>query len=276
MFYDWLFREDDPDLSDETDDEIDDEIDDVQKEPITLDKERDMKDYVPDLVAIYDKIFDKIWVRTKDMKDRLDIQQHRLHKKNTIIQLSVVYLSAISAAFQALTSPKYELIFDKTETMVNESTSTTTEELDDRLESNIIADIMPYLTLFTSTYSSIIIATARHLKIEERIGRVCNIKERFAELLSRAKYYRVLLRPWKDPNYYLHDPKRERFDEWVMLVKKIDKEYHHLVDIRKELYVNYYKTIHVSSYNKYSKVADKYKREKHKRKAENGESIGNP
>lgn len=272
MFYDWLFREDDPDLSDETDDEIDD----IQKEPITLDKESDMKDYVPSLVAIYDKIFDKIWVRTKDMKDRLDIQQHRLHKKNTIIQLSVVYLSAISAAFQALTSPKYELIFDKTETMINESTSTTTEELDDRLESNIIADIMPYLTLFTSTYSSIIIATARHLKIEERIGRVCNIKERFAELLSRAKYYRVLLRPWKDPNYYLHDPKRERFDEWAMLVKKIDKEYHHLVDIRKELYVNYYKTIHVSSYNKYSKVADKYKREKNKRKVENGEAIGNP
>ena len=94
----------------------------------------------------------------------------------------------------------------------------------------------------------------------------CNIKERFAELLSRAKYYRVLLRPWKDPNYYKHDPKCERFDEWTILVKKIDKEYHHLVDIRKELYVNYYKTIHVSSYNKYSKVADKYKAEKNKRK----------
>tara|TARA_A100001015_G_C14926898_1_gene686747 strand:- start:736 stop:1356 length:621 start_codon:yes stop_codon:yes gene_type:complete len=201
------------------------------------------------------------------MKDRLDIQQHRLHKKNTIIQLSVVYLSAISAAFQALTSPKYELTFDKgVEIVDNQTLSQESDIIGDRFEGNFIADLMPYLTLCTSTYSSIIIATARHLKIEERIGRVCNIKERFAELLSRAKYYRVLLRPWKDPNYYKHDPKCERFDEWTILVKKIDKEYHHLVDIRKELYVNYYKTIHVSSYNKYSKVADKYKAEKNKRK----------
>ena len=79
----------------------------------------------------------------------MDIQQHRL-QKNTIIQLSVVYLSAISAAFQALTSPKYELIFGKSEALINETTETM-EQVDDRLESNVIADIMPYLTLFTST-----------------------------------------------------------------------------------------------------------------------------
>ena len=98
----------------------------------------------------------------------------------------MVYLSAISAHFQALTSPKYELIFDKSEALINETTETM-EQVDDRLESNVIADIMPYLTLFTSTYSSIIIATARHLKIEERIGRVCNIKEDLQQIAFTGK-----------------------------------------------------------------------------------------
>ena len=162
--------------------------------------------------------------------------RNRLHKKNTVIQLSVVYLSATSAFFQAFFSSRFEFVFDNGNSTVQ-----------DTYEESTVTEVLPIITLVISSYSSIIIATARHLKIEERIGRVCNLKERFAELLSKTKYHLVSLRPWENPDYYIHDTTDTRRNEWRDYSKSLDKEYHHLLDIRRELYINYYKTIFVSS-----------------------------
>lgn len=208
-----------------------------------------MEDYVRPQVHSYKEVFLKLWTRTKEMKDLLDLQQNRLHKKNTVIQLSVVYLSAASAFFQAFFSSRFEFVFDTT---INNSTIQ-----EDTYEETTVTEALPIITLVISTYSSIIIATARHLKIEERIGRICNLKERFAELLSKTKYYLVYIRPWENPDYYKHDTTDTRKQEWDILTKSLDKEYHNLLDIRRELYINYYKTVYVSSYHKYMKMANR-------------------
>ena len=258
--YQWIYSVSDEDMK------LDEEEEVMDIPPTNQDENAPLSSFVPGEVKLYKGIFRRIWDRTNEMKDRLDLQQHRLHKKNTMIQLSVVYLSGLSAFIQALTSSKYEFMFP--ESLDNE----TNTDLD-IVDQNNFSSVVPVITLCISTYSSLIIATARHLKIEERVGKVCNIKDRFAEMLSRSKYYLVSLRPWEDPSYYAYDPKQERRLEWLSLVKKLDKEYHHLVDIRKELYSNYYKVIHVSSYNKYTMLANKLKYNKGKAKEKIKEKV---
>ena len=102
-----------------------------------------------------------------------------------------------------------------------------------------------------STYSSLVIAGARHLKIEEKENNVSNLRNRFTELVSRIKHNLDLLRPWENSNYYEIDPKNEKIHDWLSLIKKIEKEYSHIIDIRQDIYVTYNQIIT-------KKVNDKY------------------
>ena len=211
------------------------------------------KENIPGKIQLYKRLFEDLFYKTNQTKQRLDMYQACLHKKNTVIQLSVIYLSAISSFLQALSSKTYEIIFPEptTDAITNVTDITTDITTEGHIDQSTYSKMVPIMTLSITTYCSLIIAGARHLKIEEREGNIGNLRDRFAELVSRIKYQIDVLRPWEKVDYYNQDTSNDKIHEWVTLLKRIDKEYIHIVDIRKELYVNYNKLVNTAVYHRY-------------------------
>lgn len=206
------------------------------------------KQNIPGKVQLYNELLEGLCCSTCKTKRRLDFHQQRLHKQNSIIQMSVIYLSATSSLLQALSSSTYDVIFPETTTdPITNITDTTEGEIDQ----STYSELVPIFTLFISTYSSLIISFARHFKIEEKEGNISNLRDRFAELISRIKHQIDLIKPWSDQDYYLIDTNKDKKHEWTGLLKRVDKEYNHIVDIRKELYINYNKLVNTGVLRKY-------------------------
>lgn len=212
------------------------------------------KQNIPGKVQLYNGLLEGLCCSTCKTKRRLDFHQQRLHKHNSVIQMSVIYLSATSSLLQALSSSTYDVIFPETTTdPLTNITDTTEGEIDQ----STYSELVPIFTLFISTYSSFIISFARHFKIEEKEGNISNLRDRFAELISRIKHQIDLIKPWSDKDYYLIDTNKDKKHEWTGLLKRVDKEYNHIVDIRKELYINYNKLVNTGVLKKYdSKVEE--------------------
>lgn len=186
-------------------------------------------------VELYKKLFQNLLLKTRVTKDKLDSYHLKLHKVNSLIQLSVIYLSAGSSFIQALSSSSYSIIFSEN---VFNSTDESIPEIG-TVDQDTYSSFVPTIILCISTYSSLIIAGARHLKIEEKENNVSNLRNRFAELVSRIKHNLDLLRPWENEDYYKIDYKKDKSHDWFSLIKKIEKEYSHIIDIRQDLYVTY-------------------------------------
>ena len=86
----------------------------------------------------------------------------------------------------------------------------------------------------------------------EREGNVNNLKELYSELISRIKYYRELLKPWFTKDYYENE--EEKNLDWEQIMKRVEKEYTHIVDIKRELTMSYEKIVDTNVYKKYEKM----------------------
>lgn len=188
-------------------------------------------------VELYKKLFKNLLLKTRITKDKLDSYHLKLHKANSLVQLSVIYLSAGSSFIQALSSSSYSIIFKNSENILN-ITDENIPEIGE-VDQDTYSSFVPTIILCISTYSSLIIAGARHLKIEEKENNVSNLRNRFTELVSRIKHNLDLLRPWENEDYYKIGSKKEKAHDWFALIKKIEKEYSHIIDIRQDLYVTY-------------------------------------
>ena len=188
-------------------------------------------------VELYRYLFKNLFTKTRNTKDKLDSYHLKLHKYNSAVQLSVIYFSAASSFIQALSSSSYSIIFKNSENIFN-STDESIPEIGD-VNQDTYSSFVPTIILCISTYSSLVIAGARHLKIEEKENNVSNLRNRFTELVSRIKHNLDLLRPWENEDYYKLGPKKEKAHDWFALIKKIEKEYSHIIDIRQDLYVTY-------------------------------------
>ena len=216
------------------------------KEPCDIDL---TQQNIPGKIKMYSELLEGMCCSTSKTKQRLDFHQQRLHKHNSAIQISVIYLSAMSSLLQALSSRTYDVIFPELTTNPDTNITETVEgEIDKSTYSDII---VPFASLFISTYSSFIISFARHFKIEEKEGNISNLRDRFAELVSRIKHQIDSLKPWKKTDYYLIDINGDKNHEWRGLLKRLDKEYNHIIDVRKELYVNYSKLVNTGVLHKY-------------------------
>jgi len=211
-------------------------------------------------IEIYNQLLKRLLNKCKTTKNRLDMYQNYLRRINTFIQLSVIYLSAGSTFIQALSSKNYEVIFaeSSTEDLLNNSTDTITSanliSEDNVVDQDTYTKMVPIITLSITTYASLIIAGARHIKIEEREGNVSNLKDRFAELINRIKYHIDIMKPWENKIYYHDDKSGNKLHEWIALVSKIEKEYSHIVDIKRELFISYERIIDTAIYRKYRRL----------------------
>lgn len=197
---------------------------------------------IPGKIELYRELLNKLFVKTERTKKNLDVIHQRLRNIVSFIQLSVITFSAASSFVQALSSSSYDIIFDR-----NNNSSIDNSIDDISVDQSEYSKWVPTITLVISTYSSLSIAAARHAKFEEREGSISNLRNRFTELISRIKLNLALLKPWDKKEYYMFDSKKEKVHEWFTFIRKLDKEYQHIVDVRKDLYIHYNQLINNNS-----------------------------
>ena len=91
-----------------------------------------------------------------------------------------------------------DVVFENssTENLLDNSTDTTTTS--NIIDQGTLSQLVPIITLSTTFYVSVVIAGARHMKVEEREGNVLNLTGRFADLINRIKYHIDILKPWEN------------------------------------------------------------------------------
>jgi hypothetical protein len=216
--------------------------------------------FISQRVRLYDVLLDELYFECKLTKDRLDLYQGYLYNVNTFIQISVISVSIAGSFVQALSSKSYDIIFDEpTQSSLynNETglTETIIEKGGEKIDQDTYSRIVPIITLCFSTWSAFIISLERHFSFEEREGNVNNLKELYSELISRIKYYRELLKPWFTKDYYENE--EEKNLDWEQIMKRVEKEYTHIVDIKRELTMSYEKIVDTNVYKKYEKMFPK-------------------
>ena len=205
---------------------------------ISLEKENIFEE-----IKIYRMLLKEILHKCKTRKNLLDMYHNYLRRINSFIQLSVIYLSASTTIIQTLTPKSYEVTFE--EIPIDNSTDTTTTS--NIVDQGTFSQLVPIITLLTTTAGIIV----GHMKVEERERNVLNLIERFTEIILRIKYHIDKLEPWNDEEYYSND--NSKIHEWVSFKKTVDKEYTHIVDIKKELFVSYEKLVDSCLYRRYIK-----------------------
>ena len=207
--------------------------------------------FIDKKVPVYKDLLKDLLKKCKIAKCRLDIYHSTLNKFNTFIQITVIYLSATSTFLQAFIEDNEGLqgIEDANVDNLTETMALVAEEIQ-KQES---FEWLGFTTLFITSYSSLIISLARHLKIEERVGNISNLIERYAEVISRIQYNIEILNPWEKEDYY-NDKKRN----WHTVEENIKTEYDHILDIKKELFISYRKIIRTNVYRRYKKIFDTF------------------
>ena len=222
---------------------------------------RDEKGIIPHKIAVYDSMLERINEEIMGIKNGLDAYQDYLGWINSTIQITVISASIISSFCQALASLDLNISTSSIESNYENINETQLLLSEPTIEKSTYAeDYLPIITLSISTSSALLIAVERHFSFEERQGNVNNLKGLYAELISRIKYYREYIKPWKTPYYYTGENTTDKKNEWIKLLQKIDLEYGHIIDIKRELYTSYEKIVTTSVYDKYKKYF-KYKEE---------------
>lgn len=252
-------EETDEEASDDSEPDFDPDYDpdfDVDFDPNVDKKDKFNFQSIPQKVGVYDGMLEIINEELMAIKNGLDSYESYLHKINSFVQLSVIVLSVASSFVQALNSKSYEIIFSDP---VSDLSTNITQIIDDTdtggggggaMDQDTYSKMVPIITLSISTYSALVISTERHFSFESREGNVNNLKGLYSELISRIKYQRELLKPWKNPNYY-KDQSEDKKQSWKSILKNIDQEYCHIIDIKRELYTAYEKIVNTGVYDKY-------------------------
>jgi len=176
---------------------------------------------VPKKIELYDKLLKRILNSCTIKKNGLDMYYERLSVSNSVIQTSVIVLSAMSTFIQSLS------------------------------EDTVISAYVPITTLCITSYSGLILAVAKYFKFEELKENVHNLRDRFSELHSRIKYYKDLIEPWSNVAHYKHFNEAAKYDDWTALISEIETEYNNIIDMKKELFASYEKIIDTGIARKY-------------------------
>ena len=105
-----------------------------------------------------------------------------MNKSPKICIITVAYNSdkTISNTIDSVLSQEY----DNIEYIIIDGGSIDTTNEINSIDQSTYASMVPTITLCISTCSSLIIAGARHLKIEEHESNVANLRNRFSELVK--------------------------------------------------------------------------------------------
>ena len=186
-------------------------------------------DHIDKKIKLYKKILKSSLNECKKKKEGLDLYYQYLHRANSSFQSSVIVLSAASTFIQSLTANEFG--GDQT---------------------------IRIIILSITSYSGLILAIAKYMRLDEMKESAQSLRDRFAELQSRIRYYIDLIKPWKNEAHYENHPsEKTKKNQWVSLIDQIEKEYINIIDTKKELSASYEKIIDSVITRKYEKIYEK-------------------
>ena len=196
---------------------------------------------------IYNNLFIVLYDEL-EVKKKIDLYFKYYQFLNAYIQLSIIFLSILSSFIQALDAELYNFLFDKeinediiyTNLINNTNSNYTISSFNE--DSTEFKTIKKGYTLFIGMYTAIFIALERHYKYQQKENNIEILKNSYSEPVSIVDNNLQIIRPWLYKHYYMKsldndiDEKNydnEKLKEWITFVTKIDKEYHHVIDLKK-------------------------------------------
>ena len=182
---------------------------------------------------IYSELLNEILKNSKSTKEKLDMYYDNLQWYHSIVQTSVIIVSTGSTFVQSV------------------------------LDKEKFERLLSFITISVSTYSGLILSLAKFFKLDEKKENVHNLRERFVELHNRINYQDDLLKLWdKDKNR--NDFTFDKMNRWKNIMDDVEKEYLNIIDIKKNLLMEFEKLIDSLVQQKYTtkhkKCKDKEKK----------------
>ena len=156
------------------------------------------------------KLFMETLSECKDKKKILDLYYKDLYFYISIIQISVIILSVISAFLQAL-----------------------------QMQVSFHSSFIPIFLLCVSTYISLIMSLSKFFKLDEKKESVNNLKEKYAELQNEIRFVLDRLKAWKEPWYLDTSNLDEGLMNWKEIYTELNTEYTQLIKKKQALRTDY-------------------------------------
>lgn len=151
----------------------------------------------------YNNLFQNILKESKENKKILNLYYDDLYFYISLIQISVISVSSLTAFFQGFDSFHY-----------------------------FPGDFLKIFTLSSSTYITLILALAKFFKLDEKKERINNLTSNYSKIHNRIKMTLDKIKPWKD--IFNHNK-----EEWETIKIELEKEYLDLISDRQEITTEY-------------------------------------
>ena len=203
---------------------------------------------------VYNNLFIVLYDVLEAKKKKVDRYYITYQLINAYIQLSIIFLSILNSFFQALDVKLYNFLFNANIDDIQNSNTTNLTNYNSEEEVEF-GTIKKSATLIIGMYTALFIGLDRHYKFQQKENNIEILKNGYSEPLSLVENNLQTLRPWMYKHYYLksnnkkdHELDPENLDddkvkEWVSFSIKIDKEYNHAIELKKNLDITYGKLI---------------------------------
>jgi hypothetical protein len=142
----------------------------------------------------------------KENKRLLDLKYDDLTHNINNIQTSVIFFSTISGFLQAT-----------------------------RVQFSIPDDVISIISIFISTYISLLLSISKYYKLDEVKERIQTLREKFSILHNKLDYRMDVIGPWNDKNIWKYQDPKKKLAEWTKLQKELTDEYEEIIQTKKEL-----------------------------------------
>lgn len=158
----------------------------------------------------------------KENKRLLDLKYNDLNKTVNNIQTSVIFFSTISGFLQAT-----------------------------REQFSIPDDIISVISIFISTYISLLLSISKYYKLDETKEKIQSLREKFAMLHNQLDYRMDVIGPWGNKDGWKHQDPKKKLDEWTNLHKILCDEYEEIIENKKNLVTEFEIIMDTKSRNLY-------------------------
>ena len=146
----------------------------------------------------------------KDNKKILDCYYRNLYYYISLIQISVIFISTVSAFFQAL-----------------------------QTDTGLSQKFISIFSLCISTYISFILSLAKFFQLDEKKEKTSNLSEKYSQLHNKIRYILDSLKPWKDPWFLKITNIEKKLEEWKAKQEALNNDYTNLIEMKQTITTDY-------------------------------------
>lgn len=142
----------------------------------------------------------------KENKRLLDLKYDDLNSMVNNIQTSVIFFSTASGFLQAT-----------------------------REQFAIPDDYISVISIFISTYISLLLSISKYYKLDETKERIQTLREKFSMLHNQLDYRMDIIGPWGNKDIWKHQDPKKKLEEWSKLQHALSSEYEEIIENKKNL-----------------------------------------